>query len=130
VSDGTVVWIISRDLPLIGGGALTGSALTFNGNDLAGSAIVAQSLGKNGYIKYASGLIMQWGGVNVSNKNDISISYPISFSQPYSCFVSTYGSEDNSPRYFSTNGSTSANYIAFNATTSSNAWLNWFAVGY
>ena len=47
-------------LPLTGG-ALTGNALTWNGNDLAGSAIVAKSLGANGYVKYASGLIIQWG---------------------------------------------------------------------
>lgn len=29
--------------------------------DLAGSAVVAKSLGVNGYVKYASGLIIQWG---------------------------------------------------------------------
>jgi hypothetical protein len=35
--------------------------LSWRGNDLAGSAIVAKSLGTNGYIKYANGLIIQWG---------------------------------------------------------------------
>jgi hypothetical protein len=61
VSDGTVVWTVNRDLPLIGGGALTGTNLTWNANDLGGSAIVAKSIGTNGYVKYASGLIVQWG---------------------------------------------------------------------
>ena len=48
--------------------------LTWNGNDLAGSAIVAKSLSANGYIKYASGLIIAWhtsGGsqpITISNK--------------------------------------------------------------
>lgn len=41
--------------------------LTWGANDLAGSAIVAKSLGTNGYIKYASGLIVQWGVDAVSN---------------------------------------------------------------
>ena len=35
-------------------------ALTWVGNDLGGSAIVAKSFNTNGYIKYASGLIIQW----------------------------------------------------------------------
>lgn len=34
--------------------------LTWKGHDLSGSAIVAKSLGANGYIKYASGLTCAW----------------------------------------------------------------------
>jgi hypothetical protein len=34
--------------------------LTWHGTDIAGSAIVAKSLGTNGYIKYASGLTCAW----------------------------------------------------------------------
>ena len=53
----------------------------FPGNDLAGSAIVAKSLGINGYIKYASGLILQWGSVgNPNNLTGMSLSFSISFS--------------------------------------------------
>lgn len=97
--------------------------------DLGSASIIEKSIVQNGYIKYTCGLILQWGSVNVSNRTDISITYPITFNQLYS-FVSTYGSEDNSPCYFSANGSTSTNYIAFNVTASSNAWLSWFAIGY
>jgi hypothetical protein len=81
VSDGTVVWTINSSLHLIGGGALTGSALTINGNDIAGSAIVAKSLGTNGYIKYASGLILQWGQASIETANTATrIELPINFS--------------------------------------------------
>ena len=35
--------------------------LIWDNTNLGGAAIVAQSFGLNGYIKYASGLILQWG---------------------------------------------------------------------
>ena len=52
------------------------------GNDLAGATIVAKSLTHNAnYIKYASGLIMQWGiiSLNDGNKDNAVINFPISF---------------------------------------------------
>jgi hypothetical protein len=83
VTDGTVVWTVSRDLPLIGGGALTGTNLTWNDNDLGGSAIAAKSLGTNGYIKYASGLIIQWRPISIQDTTPGYVHHwglPISFS--------------------------------------------------
>ena len=73
-------------------------------HDLAGSAIVAKSLGASGYVKYASGLIIQWGHVD-SPKGDTTwtqytesntsktnwrktITFPISFSNNGCCFFS------------------------------------------
>lgn len=43
-------------------------------------AIVAKSLGRNGYIKYTNGLIVQWGhtAINVANI-EVEIVFPISF---------------------------------------------------
>jgi hypothetical protein len=125
VTDGTVTWTVSRDLPLIGGGALTGSALTFNANDLAGSAIVAKSLGTNGYIKYASGLILQWGvdaGISTTEK---TIAYPIAFSTygsvvafGYACYVELRG---NSTTEFT---------VKSNSSTGNNTSLRYIAIGY
>jgi hypothetical protein len=88
VSDGTVVWTINSSLHLIGGGALTGSALTINGNDIAGSAIVAKSLDKNGYIKYASGLIIQWGSYDLpfgtsATGYTLTVPFSVSFATNY-----------------------------------------------
>lgn len=57
---------IDEVLPLFGGGALTGNNLTWNGADLGGASIVAQSLGANGYIKYSNGLIVQWGSNSIN----------------------------------------------------------------
>ncbi len=37
--------------------------------DLSGAAIVAKSLDANGYIRYASGLILQWGHIKSNESN-------------------------------------------------------------
>lgn len=52
-------------------------------NDLAfvvdnSSGIVAQSLGTNGYVKFANGLIIQWGKA-IANKNSPTTTFPIAF---------------------------------------------------
>ncbi len=54
--------------------------LRWAGNDLAGSAIVAKSLSANGYIKYASGLIIQWGTFTSRTATAVhTVSFPIAF---------------------------------------------------
>lgn len=51
--------------------------LDWGDKDLGGSAIVAKSLGKNGYIKYASGQIWQWG--TFGNEDSTTADFPIAF---------------------------------------------------
>lgn len=64
--------------------------LRWDNNDLGGSAIVAKSLSYEGYIKYASGLIIQWGYAkknstliipanSTAGKYDANVTFPISF---------------------------------------------------
>ena len=89
VTDGTVTWTVSCDLPLIGGGALTGTNLTWNGADLGGASIVAQSLGTKGYVKYSNGLIVQWGTTStVPDDGFQDVVLPISFTANYVYHVS------------------------------------------
>ena len=53
--------------------------LTWNNTDLAGSGIVAKSLtGTGGYIKYASGLVIQFGNRSNVPSTETVITYPIS----------------------------------------------------
>lgn len=97
-------WLKENYLPLTGG-ALTGNALTWNGNDLTGSAIVAKSLANNGYIKYASGLIIQWGRRKYSelNFNDSTYLYSaplnINFSNDYSFGIAINSSHSSEAVY-------------------------------
>lgn len=61
----------------------TNGALTWEDNDLAGSAIVAKSLGVSGYVKYASGLAIQWAqlhGITFNSEGIYTYTFPISFS--------------------------------------------------
>lgn len=73
---------LSQYLPLAGGGALTGTSLTWNGNDLGGSAIVSSIItgDSTGYRRTADGYTIQWGmitdGTYPGNK---TVTYPISF---------------------------------------------------
>jgi hypothetical protein len=82
--------------------------LTWNNNDLAGSAIVAKSLGSNGYVKYASGLIVQWGQGIIGNNSPVvdncyrvTIAFPIFFSNVYFITGSIIGKNGNSLPYVS-----------------------------
>ena len=45
---------------------------------VVGGGIIAQSLGENGYVKFANGLILQWGSCNTSvTRVNQSFIYPI-----------------------------------------------------
>lgn len=77
-----------------GGKDLHGKAdgtLTWNKNDLGGSAIVAKSLSTTGYSKRADGLIEQWGQTTapatISDK--VPVTFPITFPTAVSSVVIT-----------------------------------------
>ena len=107
--------------------------LTWNDNNLAGSAIVAQSLGRSGYVKYASGLIVQWiFGIDVANLRN-KIALPISFSNAtYTVTIQPYAwhSENSVGSYKLVD-----DYVAFDGFTlqdvSGVGWgANIFAIGF
>lgn len=120
-------WLKENYLPLTGG-ALTGNALTWNGNDLAGSAIVAKSLVPNGYIKYASGLLFQWGNWEGFNQGQptTKVSFHITYNK--AIWVNPYVSSDHGSvaiKLLESDGF----WVDF-ALTADNTTLNWFAIGY
>jgi hypothetical protein len=132
VTDGTVTWTVSRDLPLIGGGALTGTNLTWNANDLGNAAIVAKSLEQNGYIKYASGLIIQWGALVGFDSGDgvntwLPKPLPISFSNGTYCIVATNGDNLGGDVRI-TPGST--NTYSVSRSSTSVTYYSYIAIGY
>ena len=105
--------------------------LYWNGNDLASAAIVAKSLGYIGYIKYASGLILQWGSVaNIAAKVTGHIIFPISFSTSYEILYTTVLGSSGETTVFpivkSIGGSLrSDNFICSEAVD----YVTWFAIG-
>lgn len=105
--------------------------LTWNSADLAGSAIVAKSIAANGYIKYASGLIQQWGtiAVTAANTNTV-ITFPISFTTTHALMLLPYTSGTNNVNPIMTRvlGTPSKDTIQASAVPTNQ--VMWYAIGY
>ena len=72
-------WLKGNLAPIVN--AAFSGTLKHGGNDLAGTAIVAKSLTPNGgYIKYASGLVIQFGHYSDVPSRETVITYPVSMS--------------------------------------------------
>ena len=100
--------------------------LYWNGNDLAGSAIVAKSLGTNGYIKYASGLIMQWGRALIAISST-QITFPVSFSNTnYIIICTPYRESGEMPVVVTRDYATGLCY----GQASIETYIRWLAIGY
>jgi len=93
--------------------------------DLGAAAIVAKNFSGNGYIKYASGMTMQWGQKYTQNGTD-SVSFPISFSNTnYGLSIVADGA---AATYSHSKDLTVNNFIVVKGTASSG--IRWVAIGY
>lgn len=100
----------------------------------ANTGIVAASLTENGYVKFANGLILQWGnGVLPSSDNWNEIKFPIKF--PNACYTTTVAIM----RPNGTSGSSSTTPVTIKSFSQDSffalvyggrGWnCNWFAIG-
>ena len=89
----------------------------------AGAVVTAKSFGANGYVKYSSGLIIQWGSVDLGINN---ITFPTAFSNENAivCPVAYYNSASQIAYYDLT---TTGCKIYPNRSDYS---VRWFAIGY
>lgn len=85
--------------------------------------IVAASLTENGYVKFANGLILQWGNASGENEEaDNSTTFPIAF--PSTCFVVLLTSK----RYIASNRLLRQSKTGFTWTVKSGL-ISWAALG-
>ena len=130
-----IIWAekLGQDTELRGTPA---GALTWGSNDLAGSAIVAKSLGATGYIKYASGLVMQWGtATNLPASQDVvPVTFPITFPNGVGSVVITSAGSYGNQLGFSWGQvkdiTTSGFKLSTAASDVDSQGKNWFAIGY
>ena len=109
--------------------------LFWNDNDLAGSAIVAKSLGANGYIEYASRLIIQWGfAQSALGSKTVDVTFPVSFINSYRMVGNRISNNTNDDPYIVNVYHQSKSEAIFYTNTTvpsvSNWSLHWFAIGY
>ena len=115
-------------------GKLDGS-LIWNNTDLAGAGIVSQQLGENGYIKYGSGLTIQWGKIDQTSGTSVWVTFPISFSESLKPVIVTarQGYDDTDMALSGDSGAGSKNGFAFNYSKLPSAghfYGVWIAIGY
>lgn len=104
--------------------------LTWNNNDLAGTALTGKSLNNNGYVSYASGLILQWGMITPgSNTSSFGVTLPISFTT-VGAYALTAISQDglSNLRYNPTDINTGIFY--FTNSNSNNRVIKFIAIGH
>ena len=109
--------------------------LTWCGNSLDKSAVVAESLGTNGYRKYASGLIEQWGvATSALGDSTIQVDFPISFSHSYSIVGNRIANNTSNQPYLTNvynQNNTKATFFTNQTIPSSSNWtVHWIAKGY
>lgn len=101
-----------------------------------GGGIIAASLAANGYIKFANGLILQWGVISSSTETWKAVTFPIAF--PNNCFFAVpinnfiTDNADVSSDYPRLYGITAKNVSKTGCTIFiSGAWKNraWLAIG-
>ena len=98
-----------------------------------GGGIIAASLAANGYVKFANGLILQWG-LKTATSNWSSINFPIAFSSNcYGVVTTTRPPTDSSAQSIPTNG---ASVLTFDLTSftsgvsgGQNYRISWIAIG-
>lgn len=98
---------------------------------LLNEAIVAYSINSNGYIKYASGLIIQWGYTRgVSADSTETITFPISFTA-HSRIVAIAATDNDTAAapYIHVTEKILTN-VTFKITNSNAIQIDWIAIGY
>ena len=93
----------------------------------AGGGIVAANLNQNGYVKFANGLILQWGIANSNRLAVVHVSFPISFrSSVFNAICSSIGA---STGYTKNTGMVADLSLGGMRVTVDNSGGYWFAIG-
>lgn len=114
---GTVTNVGSTDVANLAQGLANAETRISVLNTLVGAenngGIVAYLLGKNGYIKFANGLIVQWGTKQFSSWQSARFDYPISMTTVYIALVSRQSNSEEKTEYGCTIITTGSQFLTF-----------------
>lgn len=106
------------------------NALQQNGYPV--ETIVQKSLGQNGYIKYSSGLIIQWGRLNKTGLN-ASLTFPVAFSNATSWalqFTCEWEYDNLGNRNPWIRSKSSSGCVLRSGDYATDFYIRWLAIGY
>lgn len=101
-----------------------------NYSDLGGSAIVAKSITANGYIQYASRLLIQWGVVVIPKTApyECEVVYPITYNEPARVTLTSF--LQNATMQQVAIKDQTAKYNKFTVQATGYCYVYWQAIGY
>ena len=113
-----------------------GAALKACADSIGGGGIVAANLAQNGYVKFANGLILQWGYAKNTTAGVTTITLPLSYTLVAMVYTTNYTSA-NSYATININNSTLKSFDVhsrtYNQATNSYVYVadafNWFCIG-
>lgn len=99
--------------------------------DIKNSAIVAKSLGTNGYVKYASGLIIQWGTVLCNGGSTVTkVTLPLSFpANEYRTIICPMCTNEEITVRPAAAFDTNRTYDTFNIISANRTYVEYIAIG-
>lgn len=97
-----------------------------------GGGIIAQSLGTNGYVKFANGLILQWGKGNTTTDRNNTVTLPVTYETTYACMVAQYlpTAQEKYTSQVLTTSTNSTLYLHWGRTYNSGNYVKWMTIGY
>lgn len=115
------------------------TARTINGTAFDGTANIiamessARSFGNNGYIKFQSGLMVQWGSSTFGSSKTVTVNLPTAFTSAVYVVIATdknsTTSTGNPHPVGWVSGESSLSQIAFETNSGDTALFNWIAIG-
>lgn len=90
-----------------------GATLKACADSIGGGGIVAALLEQNGYVKFANGLILQWGNKQYSSWKSTRFDYPISMTTVYIALVSRQLKGDDKTEFGCTILTTDSQFLTF-----------------
>ena len=108
-------------------GSAKNDTLDWGSYDLAGTAIASKFLAPSGYIKYKSGLVLQWGYIYLSTGTS---TYTVTLPLTLTTFLNAQVTTSAISQKFTITSGTSNFKVTFASNPASSGEVHWLVIGY